>query len=221
NFFVIYFFDRWTLDLFKKGSKHGVKLEDLYMPLASNQSKTLTDNLEKYVSWNIELQKLKLIENPNNNNNNKSAKTKPRLLKALMRTFSTKFLIIGVFQVIEQLVLLNLLPVILNKIIRSFESDTLQLQKEVMGWAVALICVTLIMLLIMHHTSFFGQVLGMRIRVACSSLIYRKSLKLSRLALNDIPVGQVVNLLSNDVSRFDSLPVYVNYLWITPIQVML
>lgn len=138
-----------------------------------------------------------------------------------MRTFSSQFLIMSAFQAIEQLVLLNLLPLILNKIIRYFESNILELQKEVFGWAAFLICATLSMLLIMHHTSFFGQVLGMRIRVACSSLIYRKSLKLSRLALNDTPVGQVVNLLSNDVSRFDSLPVYVNYLWITPIQVIL
>ncbi|XP_074115828.1 ATP-binding cassette sub-family C member 4-like [Cotesia typhae] len=214
---ISWLFFWWTLDLFKKGSKDGVKLEDLYMPLASDQSKTLTDDLEK--SWNIELQKLKLIKDPNNNN--KSAKTsKPRLLKALMRTFSSKFLIISAFQAIEQLVLLNLLPLILNKIIRYFESDIPEMQKEVFGWAACLICVTLSMLLIMHHTSFFGQVLGMRIRVACSSLIYRKSLKLSRLALNDTPVGQVVNLLSNDVSRFDSLPVYVNYLWITPIQII-
>ncbi|XP_057334272.1 ATP-binding cassette sub-family C member 4-like [Microplitis mediator] len=93
-------------------------------------------------------------------------------------------------------------------------------QKEVLSWAAALITVTLSSIFIMQHTHFFGQILGMRIRVACCSLIYRKSLKLSKPALDQTPVGQVVNLLSNDVNRFDLLPVFFNYLWITPLQII-
>lgn len=43
-------------------------------------------------------------------------------------------------------------------------------------------------------------------------------LRLSRSALNQTQIGQVVNLLSNDVSRFDLTPVYLHYIWIMPIQ---
>lgn len=43
-------------------------------------------------------------------------------------------------------------------------------------------------------------------------------LRLSRGALNQTQIGQVVNLLSNDVSRFDLTPMYLHYVWIMPIQ---
>ncbi|OAD54852.1 hypothetical protein WN48_06052 [Eufriesea mexicana] len=45
-------------------------------------------------------------------------------------------------------------------------------------------------------------------------------LRLSKGALTQINSGQVVNLLSNDVSRFDELCYYLNFLWITPIQII-
>lgn len=44
------FIDRWTVELFKKGSRHGITKNDLFPPLASDKSKSLTDYLERYTS---------------------------------------------------------------------------------------------------------------------------------------------------------------------------
>lgn len=62
---------------------------------------------------------------------------------------------------------------------------------------------------------------GMKIRVAVCSLIYRKSLRLSQTALDEISAGNVVNLLSNDVNHFDWASFFVNTLWVGPLYAIL
>lgn len=54
-----------------------------------------------------------------------------------------------------------------------------------------------------HNYMHRMQNIGMCARVACCSLIYRKSLKLSNRALLNTTTGKMVNLLSNDINRFD------------------
>lgn len=69
------------------------------------------------------------------------------------------------------------------------------------------------------HLYMMGlQHLGMKVRVACCSLIYRKSLKISRTVFGETTIGQLVNLLSNDVNRFDFAAVFMHSLWLSPLQ---
>ncbi|XP_057334745.1 ATP-binding cassette sub-family C member 4-like isoform X1 [Microplitis mediator] len=209
----------WTVKLFKKGSRHGITINDLFPPLASDKSKSLTDYLER--AWADELKKSETNERSENNNGCGNKSLKPSLLRAIIKTFWLESLIIGLLQMFMNVILTNLQPIIQNWIIDFFENKNNETsQNNALIYATILAILTFAMICITQQYIFLSRMLGMRVRVACCSLIYRKSLKLSKPALDETPVGQVINLLSNDVNRFDSVMVYINYLWISPLQVI-
>ncbi|CAG2110863.1 unnamed protein product, partial [Medioppia subpectinata] len=52
---------------------------------------------------------------------------------------------------------------------------------------------------------------GVRIRAACCALIYRKSMRLSHTSLGQTGVGQILNIMSNDVHRFQEEIVCIGF----------
>lgn len=86
-------------------------------------------------------------------------------------------------------------------------------------WLTSLVVfLTLIPCFLMHHTDLNQRLIGARMRIACCSLIYRKTLQISKKAASKTSSGYLVNLLSNDVSRLDYGFIYVHYIWILPFQ---
>eukprot|EP00516_Mucochytrium_quahogii_P000716 CAMPEP_0203759528 /NCGR_PEP_ID=MMETSP0098-20131031/12567_1 /ASSEMBLY_ACC=CAM_ASM_000208 /TAXON_ID=96639 /ORGANISM=" , Strain NY0313808BC1" /LENGTH=1607 /DNA_ID=CAMNT_0050652537 /DNA_START=285 /DNA_END=5105 /DNA_ORIENTATION=+ len=62
---------------------------------------------------------------------------------------------------------------------------------------------------------------GMRVRAALITAIYRKSLKLTPAAREQKTTGEVVNLMSTDCERLNSLFPYLHVTWSSPYQVIL
>lgn len=85
-------------------------------------------------------------------------------------------------------------------------------------YASSIVLSSFLYVMISHSQIFSLQHLGMKIRVACCSLIYRKTLKLSKKALGKTTIGQMINLLSNDVNRFDSCFKQFHQLWAAPLE---
>ncbi|PSN30830.1 hypothetical protein C0J52_17331 [Blattella germanica] len=108
-------------------------------------------------------------------------------------------------------------PLALGILIRYFSTDTVTRESAFIAAAWIVVCSAGVVIirqpcmLAMFH-------LGLKIRVAVCSLIYRKSLKLSKIALGETTVGQAVNLISNDISRFDVCVLEFMYLWIGPLE---
>uniref|UniRef100_A0A8K9V1J4 ATP binding cassette subfamily C member 4 (PEL blood group) n=1 Tax=Oncorhynchus mykiss TaxID=8022 RepID=A0A8K9V1J4_ONCMY len=112
-------------------------------------------------------------------------------------------------------------PVLLGKLIRYFESydpDNMDALYEACGYAAGVSLSTL-GLAALHHLYFYHvQRAGMKIRVAMCHMIYRKALCLNSTALGKTTTGQIVNLLSNDVNKFDEVTIFLHFLWVGPLQ---
>ncbi|XP_047735562.1 ATP-binding cassette sub-family C member 4 [Hyalella azteca] len=110
-------------------------------------------------------------------------------------------------------------PVLLGQLLRHLGG--VQGYEEVWkGWAfgTGIILCSLLYLFTFYYHSFNVRNIGMKMRIASCGLIYRKSLRLSQSALANSTVGKIVNLLSNDVQRFDTALIFFDYLWIAPLQ---
>lgn len=81
-----------------------------------------------------------------------------------------------------------------------------------------LIIFTWVAIVLAHPMYFQTYHIGMKCRIAACYMIYKKSLRLSQSAMTETTVGQMVNLLSNDVNRFDQVINMMPYLLIGPAQ---
>ncbi|XP_071953210.1 ATP-binding cassette sub-family C member 4-like [Antedon mediterranea] len=101
-----------------------------------------------------------------------------------------------------------------------FEADSEITSSEAYTYAVIIVLLSAIANTITHPYYFYTTLLGMRLRIAFTGLIYRKALRLSSLSLGKTTIGQVVNILSNDVNRFDQALIFVSYTIVAPLQLI-
>ncbi|XP_046746905.1 ATP-binding cassette sub-family C member 4-like [Diprion similis] len=196
----------WTLPIFRKGYKRDLQIEDLYDPLKSNESESLGDRLER--EWKKELAK--------------RPKSHPSLLRALIRIFWMPFMIQGVMLFVQLMVLEIMLRMCQGWVISYFDTDqNSTTQNDALLNVGILIFISLSIVFIEHHNDLRTQEIGMCIRIACCSMIYRKVLRLDLAATRNATAGKVANLISNDVARFDTLLIYLHFIWIMPLQILL
>ncbi|KAL2730827.1 ATP-binding cassette sub-family C member 4-like isoform X1 [Vespula squamosa] len=194
----------WLKPLFLYGKDHDLEVKDLYNVSSSDISELLGKKLER--NW---VKELKAAE---------ATDRKPKLYTALQRTFLSSFAYYGGWTLFLCIVLKVLQPYTLGLLIWHFDPRATSSVTEAYMYATAVVVMIALTAIINHHI-YLGQMeIGMRMRVACSSLVYKKILRLSQGTTNNTTSGQIINLLSNDVSKFDQLFTHLHYIWIMPIQ---
>uniref|UniRef100_A0AAR2K3Q2 Cystic fibrosis transmembrane conductance regulator n=1 Tax=Pygocentrus nattereri TaxID=42514 RepID=A0AAR2K3Q2_PYGNA len=144
----------------------------------------------------------------------------PKLTKAIVKCYWKSYAVLGIFTLIEEVITV-VQPVFLGKLIQYFEKynpEDMGALYEAYGYAAGVSLSTL-GLALLHHLYFYHvQRAGMKIRIAMCHMIYKKALCLSSVAMGQTTTGQIVNLLSNDVNKFDEVTIFLHFLWVGPLQ---
>ncbi|KAK9869833.1 hypothetical protein WA026_003562 [Henosepilachna vigintioctopunctata] len=196
----------YLIPTFIKGFKKDLTEADLTETLSEHKSKYLGDQLEKV--WIVEQERAK-----------RKGGT-PSLRRALFKVFGLEFLLYGVVLALSETVRI-LQPIMIGKLIDFYSPSNTEITKDdAFIYAAGVVFCSLITVLVVHPYMLGVCHLGMKLRVACCSLIFRKSLRLSNTALGQTTVGQVVNLMSNDVNRFDVSLIFGHQLWVGPLETL-
>ncbi|KDR22129.1 probable multidrug resistance-associated protein lethal(2)03659 [Zootermopsis nevadensis] len=199
----------WILDTFWKGYKRDLETSDICAPLKEHKSDYLGNKFEKF--WNEE------VKHASEQNK------KPSLLRVITRCFGAKIMVYGLVLFVMEFSLRVSQPLLLGRLVRYFsvsksKSDFDMTLEEAYFYAAGVVICSALNVFVIHPYMMAIIHMGMKMRVACCSLIYRKALRLSMTALGETTAGQVVNMMSNDVGRFDMAIIFLHYLWIGPIE---
>ncbi|XP_033213303.1 probable multidrug resistance-associated protein lethal(2)03659 [Belonocnema kinseyi] len=208
NIFSVLSFS-WLYKICFLGYRKELEVTDLYSPLDEHSSHQLGNKIVRI--WNSEEIRCK-----------EKGKSKPDLIRVLARCFGKRIVIIGCFQAFTELVVRICQPVFLSKLLTFFHTGEAFTNNEVYYWAAGLVLSQIIHCVIFNLALHGMTHMGMKIRVACCTLIYRKILRMSKSSIEEgTTVGQIVNLLSNDVNNLDFVLNDLHYFWIAPIQAII
>ncbi|XP_046973503.1 ATP-binding cassette sub-family C member 4-like isoform X1 [Vanessa cardui] len=197
----------WTLPIFWSGLKKELEECDLYEPLDEHASGPLGDKFARL--WEEEVARAQ-------------GKRTPSLLRVILKAYAARCMLYGFVLCFMECGIRIAQPIFLGWLVEYYSPDQKTVKPtEAYLYAGAVVLCSALNVFVVHPYMMAILHMGMKFRVACCSLIYRKSLRLSKTALGETTVGQVVNLLSNDVNRFDVAVIFVHYLWIGPLATVI
>ncbi|XP_026324005.1 probable multidrug resistance-associated protein lethal(2)03659 isoform X2 [Hyposmocoma kahamanoa] len=210
------------------GYTRDIEETDLYAPLPEHRSDNLGNAVQR--AWDKEMEHSRANRN-----------YKPSLYKVLIKVFGTELMLYGLILAAMEFIIRLQQPLFLGTLLRYYtvpqNSTTNHTyinrlfhyydMEGAITWGEAVFCAfgvifcSAINVLVQHPFMMGVMHIGMKMRVGICSLIYRKALKVNLQTQSEYSAGLVMNLMANDVNRFDTGPLFVHYLWIGPIEMMI
>ncbi|KAF5273607.1 hypothetical protein FQR65_LT04606 [Abscondita terminalis] len=185
----------YAFPIFFKARKKAFTEDDIYETLVRDRSDVLGNKAEKL--WNAEVEQCK------------EKRTVPSVKKVLLKM--QKF---NLFKMPSQVIFLGYIV--------SHYLDETSRTNAIPYTSVGIFLLSSIdSVLVLQLLLLEGFHTGMDIRIAACCLIYRKALKLNQSVFGKTTVGQMINLLSNDVGVFDRAIAIFQLVYIGPIQLIL
>ncbi|XP_063924443.1 probable multidrug resistance-associated protein lethal(2)03659 [Zophobas morio] len=209
--------DSWELPILFKS--HTFTENSLYEAAKEHKATALGDKLEFF--WKEE----------------EICEKRPSLTRALLKSFGKEYLLqglillpfdLGVMLAVPEVDVMSptrlsfrlLRPYCMKKFLNCFTQQECVGGIEIYLHTSSIVSVNLLQVLYFHWFYLQFSSFGIKVRVACSSLIYRKCLEMKKQSFKKKSVGQVVNLF-NDVNRFNDVFVVCHYLWISPLKILI
>ncbi|XP_056647583.1 probable multidrug resistance-associated protein lethal(2)03659 [Diorhabda sublineata] len=192
----------WFPPYIWQGLKTEVDEDNPYIISKTHTSEYLGNNLES--AWNKELEK-----------------PRPSLLKALFAVFKYEIIAAAFLRFFLDSIKITQ-PILISTLVSYFRAQADDVvQSHIYICACLLVLSSFIQVICIHQNMLLVLTLGMKIRIAACALVYRKALKLTKSAIGVTTVGQMVNLLSNDVERFDFCCQFIHLLWLAPSEIII
>eukprot|EP00094_Tigriopus_californicus_P001437 TCALIF_01392-PA protein Name:"Similar to Abcc1 Multidrug resistance-associated protein 1 (Mus musculus)" AED:0.04 eAED:0.04 QI:0/0.8/0.33/0.83/1/1/6/0/1537 len=190
----------WVDPLMLKGWKTTLKQSELWSLKFNNRCAGVIPSWDK--SW----------ENQVRNANGKTISILPTLIRAFGPAYFLSSILMFILSILQ-----FASPQIVDLLIAFVSSD----DPNWKGYFYTFLIVgSTLTVSVLNSQSFYQEYLvGLRVRTALISAIYRKSLRLSNSARKEMTVGETTNLMQIDTQKFMDLTLYLNLIWSSPLQI--
>ncbi|GLH14517.1 Multidrug resistance protein homolog 65 [Gryllus bimaculatus] len=147
----------------------------------------------------------------------KIPRRKVTLLRALHSCFGLQFYGIGILKFIADCSGF-VGPLLLNALITFIETKSENIE-DGYAYAAGLFGATFVGALCNAHFNFLMATVGLKIRGAIVSIVYRKTLMVSTTSLNKFGIGEIVNFMSTDTDRIVNACPSFHAFWSIPFQI--
>ncbi|XP_050310275.1 probable multidrug resistance-associated protein lethal(2)03659 [Anthonomus grandis grandis] len=192
----------YTGPLFTRSLKKDLEEDDVYDVIKPCQAKKNGDKFERV--WRT-----------------RREQGKTALFPVLWTVFGWNYLLLGLTNLIWKLLISILEPQAISKLVSYFNPrQTTITFEEAVFYACVKIGLRVIHGLYVQNYVLYVQHLAIKLRTSFCSLVYRKSLKLTPAALNEISLGNVITVITKDVMVFEHNMMMFNDMWVELIKLV-
>ena len=202
----------WVEPFIWQGYKTTISKDKLWDLIPSLKSELITDTFSKF--WILKT--FKTYSKTEEKVSIDCQKSRASILKPLMNSLVFKFLVGSLFKLLQD-VMAFLSPIML-KLLIGYTSDSNSFLWHGISYAIVLFLVSMCQTILVSIYFHKMYKIGIMVRSSLTSVIYQKTLKLTNQ--NKFSTGEIVNLMSSDVSKLESLMAYVNMIWSGPLTIL-
>eukprot|EP00850_Spirogloea_muscicola_P009079 SM000050S17004 [mRNA] locus=s50:312640:321290:- [translate_table: standard] len=197
--FISRVFFSYATSLIRLGNRKVLMIEDLWAVSKQDRAEVVAARFDE--AWAFE-----------------EKKDKPSLARALFRAFGKTFIFGGLVKLVYDVLQFSS-PVILREILKYLKQRHRPFSTGA-GLSLLLLLSSVVQSIFVHNYFQIVMRVGLHIRTAIISRVYRKALNLSLLAKQDTSTGEIVNLQSNDAEKLCNLVTYLHVFWSGPLQIL-